>query len=131
MARDDKDLPILRPVLPIQPQHRAPLPWDEVHGVTAQPDLFTPLARKTDPETSRLAAQRQDRESLEHQWHLIVTALQEHGPMNYSRIDVVLGWDHPKAARRLHELVDQKRIRATGKRTLTHTGSPARAYEAM
>lgn len=98
--------------------------------MNAQPDLFTPLARTTDPETSKLAAQRQDRDSLEYQWYMIVTALQAHGPMNYSLIDVVLGWDHPKAARRLHELVKQQRIRDTETRTRTHTGSLATVYEA-
>ena len=96
----------------------------------AQPDLFTPLARTSDPDTSRAAARRQDRDSLEHQWKMIVHALRSYGPMNYSRIDSVLGWDHPKAARRLHELVKQKRIRATGDKARTHTGSPATVYEA-
>jgi len=99
--------------------------------VNAELDLFTSLTRTTDPDTSKLAARRQDRESLEHQWKMIVHALREHGPMNYSQIDVVLGWDHPKAARRLHELVNQNRIQATGKRTPTHTGSPATVYRAM
>jgi hypothetical protein len=62
---------------------------------------------------------------------MIVAALRAHGPMNYSQIDVKLGWDHPKTARRLHELVDQNRIRKTGDRARTHTGSPATVYEAM
>lgn len=96
----------------------------------AQPDLFTPLARTSDPETSQLAARRQDRDNLEHQWDMIENALRGHGAMNYSQIDRALGWEHPKAARRLHELVDQKRIRANGDRTPTHTGSPATVYEA-
>ena len=94
-------------------------------------DLFTPLARTSDPETSRAAARRQDQQSLEEQWEMIVKALREHGPMNYSQIDLALKWDHPKAARRLHELVNQNRIQATGKRTPTHTGSPATVYRAM
>ena len=94
-------------------------------------DLFTPLARTSDPETSRAAARRQDQQSLEEQWEMIVKALREHGPMNYSQIDVALSWDHPKAARRLHELVRQMRIQATDERTPTHTGSPATVYEAM
>lgn len=101
--------------------------------MTAQPDLFTPLARTTDPETSRAAARRQDRESLEQQWKMIEEALRTAAPscLNYSQIDVALGWDHPKAARRLHELVDQNRIRRTDWRTPTHTGSLAWAYEVM
>ena len=99
--------------------------------MNGQPDLFTPLARTSDPETSKAAARRQDRDTLLRQWDMIVKALREHGPMNYSQIDVACSWDHPKAARRLHELVDQDRIRATGDRTLTHTGSPANVYEAM
>ena len=97
--------------------------------MTGQPDLF--LSRTTDPETSRDAARRQDQDSLVHQWGMIVGALREHGPMNYSQIDVACSWDHPKAARRLHELVDQNRIQATGLRTETHTGSPATVYRAM
>ena len=98
--------------------------------MNTQPDLFTRLARTSDPETSRDAARRQDRDTLVYQWDMIVKALREHGPMNYSQLDVSLGWDHPRAARRLHELVDQERIQATGDRTLTHTGSPATAYDA-
>ena len=98
--------------------------------MNAQPDLFTHLARTSDPETSKDAARRQVRNTLVYQWDMIVTALCEHGPMNYSQLDVSIGWDHPRAARRLHELVDQDRIRSTGDRTLTHTGSPAAVYEA-
>ena len=92
-------------------------------------DLFTPLARTSDPKTSHAAGRRQDRDTLVYQWDMIVKALCEHGPMNYSQIDLVLSWDHPKAARRLHELVDQERIRTTGNRTPTHTNSPAAVYE--
>ena len=98
--------------------------------MNAQPDLFTRLARTSDPTTSKDAARRQDRDTLVYQWDMIVKALCEHGPINYSQLDVSIGWDHPRAARRLHELVDKKRIRATGERTLTHTGSPANVYEA-
>ena len=98
--------------------------------MNAELDLFTPLARTSDPETSKDAARRQDRDTLLHQWDMIVKALREHGPMNYSQIDIACSWDHPKAARRLHELVDQDRIRATGDRTPTHTGSLATVYEA-
>ena len=98
--------------------------------MTPELDLFTSLARTSDPETSHAAARRQDRESLNEQWELIVKALREHGTMNYSQIDIKLSWDHPKTARRLHELVDQNRIGATGERTPTHTGSPATVYEA-
>ena len=99
--------------------------------MNAELDLFTPLARTSDPETSRAAACRQNRQSLEQQWKMIESALRDSAPscMNYSQIDVALGWDHPKAARRLHELVDQNRIRRTDWRTLTHTGSLAWAYE--
>ena len=94
-------------------------------------DLFTPLARTTDPETSRAAARRQDQQSLEQQWKMIENALRAYGPMNYSQIDVKLRWDHPKTARRLHELVDQDRILATDSKTPTHTGSWATVYRAM
>ena len=104
--------------------------------MNGQPDLFTPsglrpMARTSDPETSHDAARRQDRDTLVYQWNMIVNVLREYGPMNYSQIDVTLNWDHPKAARRLHELVDQERIQATGGRSLTHTGSWATVYEAM
>ncbi len=99
--------------------------------MNAELDLFTSLTRTTDPETSRAAGRRQGWESLEYQWDMIVKALREHGPMNYSQIDVKCKWDHPKAARRLHELVDRDRIQATGLRTPTHTGSPATVYRVM
>ena len=98
--------------------------------MTGQPDLFT-LSRTSDPTTSKDAARRQDRDTLVYQWDMIVKALCEHGPMNYSQLDVACSWDHPRAARRLHELIDQNRVRRTGDRTPTHTGSPAAVYEAM
>ena len=97
----------------------------------AELDLFTPLARTSDPETSKDAARRQDRDTLVYQWDMIVNVLRAHGPMNYSQLDVALSWDHPRAARRLHELVKQWRIRKTGSKTPTHTGSPATVYEAL
>jgi len=103
---------------------------DELRTMNAELDLFTPLARTSDPETSKDAARRQDRDTLVYQWDMIVAALRAHGPMNYSQLDVSIGWDHPRAARRLHELVDQKRIRKTGSKTPTHTGSWATVYEA-
>ena len=100
--------------------------------MNAQPDLFTPsglrpMARTSDPETSHDAARRQDRDTLVYQWDMIVKALREHGPMNYSQIDIACFWDHPKAARRLHELVDQDRRSAPGARTHTHPRSRATA----
>ena len=104
--------------------------------MNAQPDLFMPsglrpMARTSDPETSHDAARRQDRDTLVYQWDMIVNALRTRGPMNYSELDVSLGRDHPWAARRLHELVKQWRIRKTGSKTPTHTGSPATVYEAL
>ena len=97
--------------------------------MNGQSDLFT-LSRTSDPTTSKDAARRQDRDTLVYQWDMIVKALQDHGPMNYSQLDVSIGWDHPRAARRLHELVKKHWIRATGDRTPTHTGSLATVYEA-
>lgn len=98
--------------------------------MTAEPDLFTPLARTTDPETSHVAA-RSMRKPAAIQRDQIVNALREHGPMNHWQIDVVLGWQHPTAARRMKELVQGGRVIKTLRTSATGSGRQATIYEAM
>ena len=50
--------------------------------MNGQPDLFTPLARTSDPETSKAAARRQERDTLVYQWDMIVKAREDNGPVN-------------------------------------------------
>ena len=96
--------------------------------MNAQPDLFI-AARTTDPETSKQAA-RSMRGAASAQQDQIVNALRAFGPMNHAEIDDALKWDHPRAARRMKELVKAGRVRMTGETRRTGTGRPATLYEA-
>ena len=97
----------------------------------AEPDLFTPLARTSDPDTSK-AAGRSVKHSAPVQREQIVNALIAHGPMNYWQIDVMLGYPHPTAARRMKELVDEEdpRVIKTLRTSATGSGRQATVYEA-
>ena len=92
-------------------------------------DLFTPLARRTDPETSRAAASSM-RKGAAVQRDQILNALQAHGPMNHWQIDVVLAFPHPTAARRMKELVDDGRVIRTLRTSETGSGRQATVYKA-
>ncbi|KKN38019.1 hypothetical protein LCGC14_0757840 [marine sediment metagenome] len=96
--------------------------------MTTQPDLFTPLARHTDPETSRQAAISMMKPAA-IQRDQIVNALRAHGPMNHWQLDNVLGLQHPSAARRMRELIRQGRVRDTGRTSPTGTGREATVYD--
>ena len=95
----------------------------------AQPDLFTPLARRTDPETSKAAA-RSVKHSAPVQRTKIIIALTAYGPMNHWQIDNFLGWQHPTAARRMGELVRSGRVIKTPHTSATGSGRQATVYEA-
>ncbi len=98
--------------------------------MTAQPDLFTPLARHNDAETSHAAA-RSMRRGASVQREQIVNALRAHGPMNHWEIDNVFSWPHPTAARRMKELVDDRRVIRTTRTSATGSGRQATVYEAL
>ncbi len=95
----------------------------------AQPDLFTPLARHSDPETSHAAAQSM-RRGASVQREQIVNALRAYGPLNHWELDNLLGWQHPTAARRMKELVDARRVIKTSRTSATGSGRQATVYEA-
>ena len=98
--------------------------------MTTQPDLFTPLARTSDPGTSHAAASSM-RKGAAIQRDQIVNALRAHGPMNHWEIDNVLGFQHPSAARRMKELVDDGRVIKTLRTSETGSGRQATVYRAM
>ena len=98
--------------------------------MTTQPDLFTPLARTSDPETSKVAG-RSMRKGAAIQRDQIVNALRAHGPMNHWQIDNVLGLQHPSAARRMVELVRDGRVFKTGHTSETGSGRQAAVYRAI
>ncbi len=95
-----------------------------------QPDLFTPLARHTDPETSKVAA-RSMTKGAAAQRNKIVTALKAYGPMNHWEVDNVYSWPHPTTARRMKELVQSGRVIKTLRTSPTGSGRQATVYEAM
>ena len=97
--------------------------------MNGQPDLFTPLARTDDPETSRVAGREAERRAPSQEAQ-IVNALKIHGPMNYWQIDNVCGFDHPTSARRLSKMV-KRTVRLTGETSQTGKGHQAAIYEAM
>lgn len=96
--------------------------------MNTQPDFFTPLARTSDPETSK-AAGRSMRKGAAVQRDQIVNALRAHGPMNHWQIDNVLGFEHPTAARRMLELIRKGRVFDTGRTSPTGTGRGATVYD--
>ena len=96
--------------------------------MNGQPDLFTPLARTSDPETSK-AAGRSMRKGSAVQRDQIVNALRAHGPMHHWQIDNRLGFQHPTAARRMRELIRQDRVYDTGRTSPTGTGRGATVYD--
>ena len=98
--------------------------------MNAQPDLFTPLARTSDPETSK-AAGRSMRKGSAVQRDQIVNALRAHGPMNHWQLDDVLGLPHPSAARRMCELVRSGRVLKTLRTSKTGSGRQAAVYRAI
>ena len=95
--------------------------------MNAELDLFTPLARTSDPETSK-AAGRSMRKGSAIQREQIVNTLKLLGPMNYWELDDMLGWHHPTAARRMRELIRQDRVYDTGRTSPTGTGRGATVY---
>lgn len=97
---------------------------------TPQPDLFTPLARTTDPETSHAAASSMQKGAA-IQRDRIVNALKLQGPMNHWELDNFLLWPHPTAARRMKELVEGGRVIKTLRTSPTGSGRQATVYEAM
>ena len=101
--------------------------------MNGQPDLFTPsglrpMARQTDPETSRVAGREAQRRAPSQEAQ-IVNALKIHGPMNYWQIDNVCGFDHPTSARRLSKMV-KRTVRLTGETRQTGKGHQAAIYVA-
>ena len=96
--------------------------------MNAELDLFTPLARTSDPETSKVAG-RSMRKGSAIQRDQIVNALRAHGPHNYWELDDLLGWQHPTAARRMRELIRQDRVYDTGRTSPTGTGRGATVYD--
>ncbi len=100
--------------------------------MNAELDLFTPsglrpMARTTDPETSKAAASSM-RKGAAVQRDRIVNALRAHGPRNYWELDNLLGWEHPTAARRMCELIRSGRVVDTGRTSPTGTGRGATVY---
>lgn len=95
--------------------------------MTTQPDLFTPLARHTDPETSKAAARSMPKAAAA-QRERIVNALEVQGPMNHWELDNFLLWPHPTAARRMKELVDAGRVIKTTRTRETGSGRQAALY---
>ena len=94
-----------------------------------QPDLFTPLARTTDPETSHAAARSMLKGAF-FQREQIIGALVIHGPRNHWELDNIIGWQHPTAARRMKELVQSGRVIKTLRTSATGSGRQATVYEA-
>ena len=98
--------------------------------MNGQPDLFTPLARTDDPETSHDAARSMQKDA-QSQRNRIVSALYFWGAMNHWELDNFLHWPHPTAARRMKELVQSGRVIKTTRTSATGSGRQATVYKAM
>lgn len=92
---------------------------------TAMPAM--PGARRTDPETSHLAAASMV-EGAGTQRRRILRHL-EIGPMTADTLDQVIGWRITTAGRRLPELREMGRVRMLANTETTRTGRQARLWE--
>lgn len=97
--------------------------------MTAQPDLWhQPTARRTDPVTSHRAADSMREGAAAHRAQ-IVSLLQDGTVRTHEEIDEALGWPHPRAARRMKELVTAGLVRRATMKP-TSSGRQAWAYTA-
>jgi predicted ArsR family transcriptional regulator len=90
-------------------------------------DLFTPLARRTDPWTSHAAADSM-KETAQAQRDMVERALMNAGPMTADEIDAYFGWRPTPAGRRTSQLERADLIVKTGDRRPTRSGRPADVY---
>ena len=96
------------------------------------PALFKPpLARRTDPATSRAAAEKAKEFANAHHG-LILECLRKYGPLSKTGIAAhVRGLDHVAACRRLSELERMNLARPTGKTIKSTSGREERVWEAL
>ena len=95
--------------------------------MSKQLDLLEPKARHRDPATSKAAAASMHR-SAAVQRKRIVWLLQQHPEgLTHDAIDDLLGWPHPRAARRMKELRGAGLVRAAGE-GVTGAGRHAALY---
>lgn len=91
---------------------------------------FEPMARRSDPETSHMAAT--SAKQLQAQHHgLIVKCLKRHGALGKDGIAARTGLTGVAVARRTAELLRAGLIRPTGKNVLSTAGRPEREWEAV
>jgi predicted ArsR family transcriptional regulator len=89
---------------------------------------FTPLARATDPATSRQAA-AQARELAQQHHRTILAALEQHGPLGKDGIAARTNLTGVAVCRRLTELQRMGRIAPTGRTVLSAAGRSEREWE--
>lgn len=89
-----------------------------------------PLARRSDPVTSHLAAASARDLQRQHQ-SLIVAALKQHGPLGKDGIAARTKLTGVAVARRTVELQRAGLIRPTGKTVASAAGRPEREWEAV
>lgn len=114
--------------LPLFEQH-VKRPW---MPRVSSPPLPPPLARRSDPETSKLAAESVA-DVAEAQRLMILAFLRARGAQgaNASEIDQGLGWPTSTSGRRLHELRTAGFIVKSGERRETASGRLADVYVAV
>ena len=96
---------------------------DQRDGVKALPG-----ARRTDPETSHLAAASMVGK-IEAQQERILSRLQVFGPMTADQVDELIGWRETTAGRRLPELAEMGSVRRLETTGITRSGRQARLWE--
>lgn len=96
------------------------------------PALFKPpLARRTDPATSRAAAEKAKEFANAHHG-LILECLRKYGPLSKTGIAAhVRGLDHVAVCRRLSELERAKLAQPTGKTAKSAAGRSEREWKAV
>jgi predicted ArsR family transcriptional regulator len=93
-------------------------------------DLMAPASRRTDPITSKLAAESAKQLQQRH-CALILEALRRHGPSGKDRLAAYTGLTGPQVARRTFELGEIGKIKLTGESVASNAGRPERVWRAV
>ena len=83
--------------------------------------------RKTDPVTSRIAAQTMNKMDAKHQARILY-ALRKYGPLIAHEIADATSLDHVQVCRRLPELESDGLVFETGETRNSPSGRPARVW---
>lgn len=103
-------------------------PWRRGEKIKLQGDVDYAPVRRTDPETSRVAAATVDTNALESR---VLQALRELGPATIDHVTEHLGLDKVSISPRFRPLANKRLIRDTGRKALSRAGRPSILWQAL